>query len=143
MSSTICQLNSIPPNPPRTWSRFAPPFNLNTIYSERDLNERRKYEILQHKQNQYQETSKQKLVKILKGTSKCNKPSWTIQKPGVETNPNLLNLPRVGNTLIYNTTINQAKCRTSTRSNIPGKEILLCKKDNVPITMLYTRRTYR
>jgi len=52
-------------------------------------------------------------------------------------------LPRVGNTLIYNTTINQAKCTTSTRSNIPGKEILLCKKENVPITMLYTRRTYR
>jgi hypothetical protein len=143
MSTTICKLNSIPPNPPRTWSRFVPPFNFNTIHSESDLSERRKYEILQYKQNQYQETSKQKLVNILKGTSKCNKPSWTIQKPGVVTNPNVLNLPRIGNTLIYNRTINQSKCMSSKRSNIPGKEILLCKKNNIPITMLYTKRNYR
>lgn len=143
MSLTICQLNSIPPSPPKTWSRFTAPFNFNTIYSENELSERRKYEILQYKKNQYQETPKQKLVNILKGTSRCNKQSWTIQKPGVPTNPNVLNLPRIGNTLIYNTTINQSKCISSKRSNIPGKEILLCKKKNVPITMLYTKRTYR
>jgi len=143
MSFTICQLNSIPPNPPRTWSRFTSPFNFNTIHSENDLDERRKYEILQHKHNQHQESSKQKLVNILKGTSKCNKPSWTIQKPGTLTNPNVLNLPRIGNTLIYNTKINQSKCVSSTCSNIPGKEILLCKKNNVPITMLFTKRNYR
>ena len=143
MSLTICQLNSIPPNPARTWSRFTPPFNFNTIHSEDDLYERRKYEILKYKQNQYQETSKQKLVNILKGTSKCNKQSWTIQKQGVKTNPNLLNIPRIGNTLIYNTTINQSKCISSKRSNIPGKEILLCKKNNIPTTMLFTKRTYR
>jgi len=140
--TTICQLNSVPPNPPRTWFRFTQQFNPHSLYTEHELAERRKYEVLQHGSKQHNKTQKQHLVEILRGSSKCNKPSWTIQKEGVQTNPNVLGLPRIGNTLIYNNNnYKQTECTSSNRSNVPGKEILLCKR-KVPVTMLYTRRTY-
>jgi len=141
--TTICELNNVPPNPPRTWSRFVPLVNPYLKYTESELSMRRKYEILQYGNKQYTGTKKQAVVEILKGSNKCYRPSWGSQREDLYSNPNVMNLPRVGNTLIYNVnTYKKTICTSSYRSDIPGKEVIICGQKNVPITLLYTRRTY-
>ena len=45
---SYCFLMRQPPNPSRTWSRFNQPYNFNNDFSEKELDERRKYEILKY-----------------------------------------------------------------------------------------------
>lgn len=149
---SYCFLMRQPPNPSRTWSRFNQPYNFNNDFSEKELDERRKYEILKYKKNAINNSNKAKLTRILKGKSFVKK-TWSSQKIG-DTNPNVQNLQRNGNVLIYpinNITknnscyihyINGNKCVSTTRTDVPGKETFICKKENVPLTRFIMKKTY-
>lgn len=154
MSTTpiYCILMHIPPKPSRTWSRYSYPEHLNNNYSSKELDERRKYEILQHKHNEIKYTKNKKLADIYRGKSKIKK-NWAFQKNNNVSNSNTLNLPRVNNTLIYKndntnkgyscnvTRIDGNICTSTTRSNIPGPEMFICKK-NIPLTRLVNKITF-
>ncbi len=146
-----CILMHVPPNPPRTWSRYSLPFQSNNIYTSSQLDERRKYEILQYNKNEIKYTKNQKLADIYRGKSKFKK-TWAYQKNTNSSDSNLLNLPRINNTLIYNnnnnkgyacnvTKINGNICTSTTRSDIPGNDIFICKT-KVPLTRIIRKITY-
>ena len=85
------------PNPPRLWSRAMT--TCITSVPTNALNMRRKAEILKYKANSAQLTKKQKWAQMVHGGGPLAKKVWANQND-LGSNPNIENLPLVGNTLL-------------------------------------------
>jgi hypothetical protein len=124
------------PLPVRIWTRT----DNNCIYGNKnELNMRRKAEILQYKHNSSKLTKKQQWANISRGNH-SNKKTWAIQNQNT-TNNNLLNLPRVNNTLICDNS-NSIICDPTSSSDVPGKIISLCYDKNIPLINFRSRLKY-
>jgi len=88
--------SSTPPDPPNLWSRAT----LSCVdYDYEQLAMRRKAEVLKYKGNQNPLTKKQQWSRNVNGNGPLGKKVWATQNI-LGSNPNVFNLPQVGNTLI-------------------------------------------
>jgi hypothetical protein len=119
--------------PPREWFRYAPTPPDYTLHSSEDLAMRRKAEILKYDRNETNKlTKKQKWSMIARGTySKKKTWSSTINQ-----------LSSQGNGLSFSCGSTKTKCAYTTSSNVPGKKMLLCFHETVPLYMYNTQRSY-
>jgi hypothetical protein len=126
--ASICEINSkfgLDTEIKRTWERFE--FSeLKNSYTHEDLVEnamRRKAEVLKHSENTYKNTKKQNIVNSLKGSTKtCLRQTFATSSSISGANSNVLNLNRVGNTLIYpSLSIETFSLYPSSASNVPGQ----------------------
>ena len=122
-----------PPNPPNLWSRASLSCVDYNVHSQEELAMRRKAETLQHKGNQNPLTKKQKLSRNVNGNGPLAKKVWATQND-LGSNPNVFNLPQVGNTLILcpDDNTNNVKCEPSSASDVPGNSVL-CYDPAVPL----------
>lgn len=133
----------ISPYNPLFWSRArnnCPPRNL--INTTKNLDERRKAEILKYKNNNANMSKKQQYSRLSRGyTEKKN--TYASQNNSVNngTNPNLLNLPQK-NTILE---CRQGKinCGLTTACDVPGPTQTLCLNPNVSLYNYKVRRTYK
>ena len=129
-----------PPDPPNLWSRAT----LSCIdYDYEQLAMRRKAEVLKYKGNQNPLTKKQQLSRNVNGNGPLGKKVWATQND-LGSNPNVFNLPQVGNTLILcsDNNTNNIKCEPSSSSDVPGNSVL-CYNPAVPlVNYLPPPRTY-
>jgi len=86
------------PQPPRLWSREMSTCMTTTIPST-TLDMRRKAEILKYKANSAQLTKNQRFAQIVNGNGPLAKKVWANQND-VVSQPNVDNLPLIGNTLL-------------------------------------------
>ena len=139
--NTACQIPSSwtngGPVPPRLWSRAS---GECTNYSTYVLNMRRKAEVLQHKKNSTNASSKTQFSKLVRGYGPYRKRSWGTQNVNF-TNPNVNKLSETNQfTLLCP---NREKlCALTSSSDVPGKIQLLCLDRSVPVTRLIPSRTY-
>ena len=104
------------------------------------LNMRRKAEVLQHKKNDSNTSSKTQFAELVRGNGPYRKRSWGTQNIDF-TNPNVNKLTETNQfTLLCP---NREKlCALTSSSDVPGKIQLLCMDRNVPLTRWIPRRTY-
>jgi len=126
------------PDPPRLWSRAMT--TCITSVPVNALNMRRKAEILKYKANSAQLTKKQKWAQIVHGGGPLAKKVWATQN-ALGSNPNIENLPLVGNVLQCNGSP-LVQCSPSTACDVPGPTTQLCDDPNVPLTNYIVQRTY-
>jgi hypothetical protein len=88
-----------PPDPPNLWSRATLSCVNSDLYSQEQIAMRRKAEVLKYKGNQNPLTKKQEWSNIVNGNGPLGKKVWATQND-LGSNPNVFNLPQVGNTLI-------------------------------------------
>ena len=88
-----------PPDPPNLWSRATLSCVNYDAYTSEQLAMRRKAEILNYKGNKNPLTKKQQWSRIVNGNGPLGKKVWATQND-LGSNPNVFNLPQVGNTLI-------------------------------------------
>ena len=162
-------LNTPGPDPPRLWERayidcvncqndycgsnptnaYPPPTcdcppNSPYITSEQ-LDMRRKAEIFKYKKNAAEQTKAQKYSLLANGINIYKKRSWATQSQDY-TNPNVNNLPQVGNTLICGTDSTEARirayCSPTSNNDVPGPGREICYDNTIPLTRYITRRIY-
>lgn len=114
---------------------LAPPvvadnFSSNTFLTDPDIAMRRKAEILNYKKNNSNITKQQYYALLAKGNGPAAKRSWGNQG-NINTNPNVNELPQVGNTLFCNT--NPIICAPTSSSDVPGPVMQLCYNPAVPV----------
>tara|TARA_Y100001970_G_C14243051_1_gene866113 strand:- start:2302 stop:2937 length:636 start_codon:yes stop_codon:yes gene_type:complete len=129
------------PHPPRLWSRFqysCPSFQYPN--TEENLNERRKWEILQYKNNSSHLTQKQKFANFSKGLVLRRGQTFAVQSQSY-TNPNLLGLNQVNNTLYCKS--NSHKCSFTTSSDVPGPIRKICFRPDVMLYNYNNSYTYK
>lgn len=104
------------------------------------LNMRRKAEVLQHKKNKSNISSKTQFAELVRGNGPYRKRSWGTQNIDF-TNPNVNKLSETNQfTLLCP---NKEKlCALTSSSDVPGKIQLLCMDRSVPLTRWIPRRTY-
>ena len=84
----------------RTWARTDNSCSNLTGFTQKQLDMRRKAEILEYKQNSMKLTKKQQYAQIAKGGGPQRKKSWATQSHDpTYTNSNTRNLEEKGNTL--------------------------------------------
>lgn len=151
MSAVIPNPACIPqdggPQPPRLWSRatedcIATRSSGDGGPSQQDLDMRRKAEILQYKNNNSNMSKKQLWARTIKGYGPSGNRTWATQSAdGTYTNPNIDNLAKSGAfTLLCPGRPNN--CAPTTNSDVPGKQMLLCMRPDVPLTNYIVNRTY-
>jgi hypothetical protein len=111
------------------WSRFQPPEYNTAVYTQDQINERRKCEILKHKSNTMQMTKKQRFAAASRG-SLISKKGFASQTDTL-TNPNTAGLPEVNGVFICPSS--DKKCTPTTESDVPGAPRLLCLDETVPL----------
>jgi hypothetical protein len=141
-----CQNTYCGPNPDNL---YPPPVcdcppNAPYITSEQ-LDMRRKAEIFKYKKNATDQTKKQKYALLAKGVNIYRKRSWATQSE-YYTNPNVNNLPQVGNALICGNDSPEAqqaaKCSPTTNNDVPGPIRQICYDKTIPLTNYVVRRIY-
>lgn len=75
--------------------------NIYINYTSKEIDKRRKEEILMYKKNSSNLTKNQQLANIYRGKSPLQR-TWGVQNQTI-TNPNVQNLPKQGNSLIFTT----------------------------------------
>jgi hypothetical protein len=128
LATTILTLNVI-----RTF--LAPPvvadnFSSNTFLTDPVIAMRRKAEVLNYKKNSSNITKQQYYALLAKGNGPAAKRSWGNQG-NANTNPNVNELPQVGNTMFCNT--NPIICAPTSSSDVPGPVMQLCYNPAVPV----------
>ena len=125
------------PFPPRLWSRAT---DECVDFSTDELNMRRKAEVLQHKKNKSNISSKTQFAELVRGNGPYRKRSWGTQNIDF-TNPNVNKLSETNQfTLLCP---NKEKlCALTSSSDVPGKIQLLCMDRSIPLTRWIPRRTY-
>jgi hypothetical protein len=111
------------------WSRFQPPQYETADYTQDQINERRKCEILKYKSNTTQMTKKQRFAAASKG-SLIKKKGFASQTDTL-TVPNVAGLPEVNGVFVCPST--EKKCTLTTDSDVPGPPRLLCLDESVPL----------
>ena len=132
-----------PPDPPNLWSRGTLSCVNYDVYSQEEYAMRRKAEILKYKGNETPLTKKQQFSRIVNGNGPLGKKVWATQND-LGSNPNVFNLPQVGNTLILCSTDEneKVKCVPSSASDVPGISVL-CYDPAVPLVNYQSpQRTY-
>tara|TARA_B110000285_G_C15026179_1_gene564285 strand:+ start:516 stop:1040 length:525 start_codon:yes stop_codon:yes gene_type:complete len=114
-------------------------FTLRQTYGDHQLKERRKAEVLQYKKNANNLTRRQEEARLLRGAGRFRKRGYALQNQEI-TDPNVLDLPLNGNTLICESA--EEPCGLTTSSNVPGKQMKLCFNPSVPLINYTVRRTY-
>jgi hypothetical protein len=109
------------------WSRFTP--TCFPSFTTTQLDERRKVEILKHKNNVGNSTKSERYAKASRGQL-IRKKGFAVQTDTF-TNPNVSGLPVVGNTIVCNNT--PVLCGLTTACDVPGKTMLLCYNPEVPL----------
>ena len=105
-------------------------FSSNTLITDPILAMRRKAEILKYKNNSASLTKKQSYARLASGQGLYYaKRAWGTQGDAF-TNPNVGNLPQVGNIIICNTGI---VCSPTSSSDVPGPVMNLCYNPAVPL----------
>ena len=163
-STSACGGVGYVPNPPRLWSRAngnnCPncasnygyqncSLNPNTVrvYSTRELDERRKAEILKYKNNS-SNMSKAQQYSMASRNALTRKKSWATQTQ-TYTNPNVDNLPEIKipiNNVFQTVSLrcNNAnnKCGRTSDCDVPGPVIPLCIDESVPLYNYKPQTTY-
>jgi len=88
-----------PPDPPNLWSRATLSCVNYDVYSQEEFAMRQKAEVLKYKGNKNPLTKKQQFSRNVNGNGPLGKKVWATQNI-LGSNPNVFNLPQVGNTLI-------------------------------------------
>jgi 6-phosphogluconolactonase (cycloisomerase 2 family) len=88
-----------PPDPPNLWSRATLSCVDYDVYSQEEFAMRQKAEVLKYKGNKNPLTKKQQFSRNVNGNGPLGKKVWATQNI-LGSNPNVFNLPQVGNTLI-------------------------------------------
>lgn len=153
----------IPPNPPRTWTRYRPNCAAIAGFTTEQLDMRRKVQILQYKGDVSRQLSNvngritkvQRYVNAVKGRYLPNK-TFGVQTQ-IVTDPNPDDLPRACGSDISNNdcfvldysqqaTIGTSAClppaEPTSASDVPGPVILLQLDPSVSVTRLAVQRTY-
>ena len=104
------------------------------------LNMRRKAEVLQHKKNKSNISSKTQFAELVRGNGPYRKRSWGTQNIDF-TNPNVNKLTET-NPFTLLCPNREKLCALTSSSDVPGKIQLLCMDRNVPLTRWIPRRTY-
>jgi hypothetical protein len=104
---------------------------------------RRKAEVLQYKKNDSNMSSRELWARTIKGHGPSGNRTWATQRAdGTYTNPNIDNLP--DNEAFSLTCPGRPNnCAPTTNSDVPGKQMMLCMRPDVPLTNYTVRRTYR
>jgi hypothetical protein len=119
--------------PPREWQRYKPSCPDTSLHSTNDLNMRRKAEILKYDKNTTNKlTKKQKWAMISRGHW-SGKKSWSSS---------LNDLSSKGNGLSFQCGSSKSNCAYTSASGVPGKKMLLCLNESVPLYMYKIQRTY-
>jgi hypothetical protein len=119
--------------PPREWQRYKPSCPDTSLYSTNDLNMRRKAEILKYDKNETNKlTKKQKWAMISRGHL-SGKKGWSSS---------LNDLSSQGNGLSFKCGSAKSNCAYTSASGVPGKKMLLCLNEAVPLYMYKIQRTY-
>jgi len=141
-----CQNNYCGPNPDNIYPPPVCDCPDDSLYiTSQQLDMRRKAEIFKYKKNASEQTKTQKYALLAKGINIYKKRSWAAQSQ-YYTNPNVNNLPQVGNTLICGTNSPEAQalafCSPTTNNNVPGPGMQICYNQTIPLTRYVTRRIY-
>jgi len=165
-STSACGGVGYVPNPPRLWSRANgnncpncasnygyqicssnPNPNAGRVYSTRELDERRKAEILKYKNNS-SNMSKAQQYSMASRNALTRKKSWATQTQ-TYTNPNVDNLPEIKipiNNVFQTVSLrcNNAnnKCGRTSDCDVPGPVIPLCIDESVPLYNYKPQTTY-
>ena len=149
MSAVIPNPACIPqdggPQPPRLWSRATedciPTTGQNNV-TQQDLDMRRKAEILQYKNNNSNMSRRQLWARTIKGHGPSGNRTWATQSAdGTYTNPNIDNLEKSG-AFTLRCPGRPNNCAPTTNSDVPGKQMLLCMRPDIPLTNYIVNRTY-
>jgi hypothetical protein len=110
--------------------------------SQQDLDMRRKAEILQYKNNNSNMSKKQLWARTIKGYGPSGNRTWATQSAGgTYTNPNTDNLAKSG-AFTLRCPGRPKNCAPTTNSDVPGKQMILCMRPDVPLTNYIVNRTY-
>ena len=137
-TSSICG-----PVPPRLWSRAQPDcIHTSATLTQQDLDMRRKAEILQYKNNNSNMSKKQLWARTIKGHGPSGNRTWATQSAdGTYTNPNIDNLKPSG-AFTLRCPGRPNNCAPTSNSDVPGKQMILCMRPDVPLTNYIVNRTY-
>ncbi len=127
--NNICTYDFSNPYSSRLWSRFKPADYDRAILTPVQLDERRKCEILKYKKNSSQMTKKEQYAAAARGTL-LPKRGFAMQTDTI-TNPNVANLPMVGNVFVCPSPTQ--KCSLTTDCDVPGPAIPLCYNPEIPL----------
>ena len=117
--------------------------NSNVTITREDLNMRRKAEVLQYKKNDSNMSRRELWARTIKGHGPSGNRTWATQRAdGTYTNPNIDNLP-ANEAFSLTCPGRPNNCAPTTNSDVPGKQMLLCMRPEVPLTNYTVRRTYR
>ena len=141
-----CQNSYCGPNPENVYPPPVCDCPANSIYiTPEQLDMRRKAEIFKYKKNSSELTKKQKYSLLANGINIYKKRSWATQSQDY-TNPNVNNLPQIGNTLLCGTDSPGAQalayCSPTTNNDVPGPIKEICYDKHIPLTRYITRRIY-
>jgi hypothetical protein len=140
----VAVFNTTPDTPGDVWTYCSGSILLTPAVAgltQEDLNMRRKAEILQYKKNNSNMSKKQLWARTIKGHGPNRNRTWATQSAdGTYTNPNMDNLARSGFTLRCPGRPNN--CAPTTNSDVPGKQMLLCMRPDIPLTNYIVNRTY-
>lgn len=134
----ICTYNFSNPYSSRLWSRYKPdnyyesPTSGSAVavpYTQKQLDERRKCEILKYTKNSSRMTKNEQFAAAARGTL-LPKRGFAIQTDTV-TNSNVAGLQQFGNRLICPSPV--SRCSLTTDCNVPGAPVVLCYDPAVPI----------
>ena len=126
----------------RTWGRTDNACDNVGGHTQKDLDMRRKAEILQYKSNSVKLTKREKYAQIAKGHGPHRKTSWASQSfSAANTNSNTRGLNQDGNTLTCpGTKLEDIKTHSSA-SDVPGNTMLSFNM-SIPLTRYRVRRMY-
>lgn len=127
--NNICTYDFSNPYSARLWSRFKPADYDRAILTPKQLDERRKCEILKYKKNSSQMTKKEQYAAAARGTL-LPKRGFAMQTDTI-TNPNVANLPMIGNVFICPSPTQ--KCSLTTECDVPGPATPLCYNPEIPL----------
>ena len=112
-----------------------------TSFTASDLDERRKVEILEYKKNSNNFTKAQNFSFLSRGNSYVTKRTFAKQTPLV-TDPNVQNLPVVGDAALQCEGVVQQRCQPTYNSDVPGKPNVICRNDGTPLTRYNYKPSY-
>lgn len=133
-----CNFNYSNPYQSQFWSRYTP-VSYYPDFTQKQLDERRKVEILKHKTNSGNSTKAQRYA-LASRSQLIRKKGFAVQTD-TYTNPNTSGLPVSGNTLVCNRT--PVLCGSTSACDVPGKEMTLCYDPNVPLYNYIRPYTYK
>jgi hypothetical protein len=130
----------------RPWSRdIGRTCQLTTTVTSRDLDWRRKAEILKYKQRGNSQTQAQRYKRVATNTLMRRSETYATQnlnRTPKHTNPNIKNLPVVNNALILQNC--QERITYTYGADVPGPALALTPVPNVPLTRYNPeQRTYK